>query len=65
MPRMKHFILQESPSPRRAWIEILSALLIHETVVGRPPHGGRGLKYSPEMYRRYDTYVALPTEGVD
>ena len=35
-----------SPSSRRAWIEILSALLLMSSSSSRPPRGGRGLKYS-------------------
>ena len=34
-----------SPSPRRAWIEIRSIRWALPTATGRPPHGGRGLKY--------------------
>ena len=32
---------------------------------GRPPHGGRGLKYAILCTNTEFTDVALPTEGVD
>ena len=55
----------ESPSPRRAWIEIGISGETEPLKQRRPPHGGRGLKsdrVSPcELFAR----VALPTEGVD
>ena len=35
---------RRSPSPRRAWIEILLAASASHAVRSRPPHGGRGLK---------------------
>ena len=31
-----------SPSPRRAWIEIVAVPSSTRSVLGRPPHGGRG-----------------------
>ena len=34
-----------SPSPRRAWIEISAGATACRRPYGRPPHGGRGLKY--------------------
>ena len=34
-----------SPSSRRAWIEIIVRILTVNPGLGRPPHGGRGLKY--------------------
>ena len=36
-----------SPSPRRAWIEIQLQCKAVKKLFGRPPHGGRGLKYFP------------------
>ena len=33
-----------SPSPRRAWMEIIAIVIMSIVIVGRPPHGGRGLK---------------------
>ena len=54
-----------SPSPRRAWIEILFDLLSIYSKHGRPPHGGRGLKYIKRLVVQRDIFVALPTEGVD
>ena len=41
-----------SPSPRRAWIEILLPSLSARAVGGRPPHGGRGLKLLPQGQQR-------------
>ena len=32
----------ESPSSRRAWIEIVGSVRQKETSSRRPPHGGRG-----------------------
>ena len=32
----------QSPSSRRAWIEIVNVCLVVCTAVGRPPRGGRG-----------------------
>ena len=34
-----------SPPARGAWIEITAPLLQARAACGRPPHGGRGLKY--------------------
>ena len=34
-----------SSSPRRAWIEISKRALVKHLLGGRPPHGGRGLKW--------------------
>ena len=57
----------ESPSPRRAWIEMLLQSLGGDTAkAGRPPHGGRGLKFAPARDKsKHRLIVALPTEGVD
>ena len=35
----------QSPSPRRAWIEMLITPRTAVKFLCRPPHGGRGLKY--------------------
>ena len=35
----------QSPSPRRAWIEISRPNRDDDWCTCRPPHGGRGLKY--------------------
>ena len=58
-------IHEESPSPRRAWIEIppLRRFSIYER--SRPPHGGRGLKLLLSTLAAHNRRVALPTEGVD
>ena len=36
--------VHSSPSPRRAWIEIVAFPICFFAAVSRPPHGGRGLK---------------------
>ena len=36
-----------------------------ERVKGRPPHGGRGLKFRAYLNGEFLRRVALPTEGVD
>ncbi len=55
-----------SPSARRAWIEIANDPDTEEEVLyGRPPHGGRGLKYGYDFDKENRSYVALRTEGVD
>ena len=36
----------KSPPARGAWIEIPTALFLQALLVSRPPHGGRGLKYT-------------------
>ena len=33
---------RQSPSSRRAWIEIDLSLYVYDEVFGRPPRGGRG-----------------------
>ena len=35
---------KQSPSPRRAWIEIRQLKIPRNSYLRRPPHGGRGLK---------------------
>ena len=44
LPRRLLRLGLESPSPRRAWIEIEAKVLGVTATPGRPPHGGRGLK---------------------
>ena len=58
-------IVAGSPSPRRAWIEILSNIASGIGSVCRPPHGGRGLKSYLILLKIFTASVALPTEGVD
>ena len=42
-----------SPPARGAWIEILWLRNCQNSRTGRPPHGGRGLKYAlPEVWRK-------------
>ena len=45
--------LSTSPSPRRAWIEILWRISLFCPLGSRPPHGGRGLKYLQRLWKRF------------
>ena len=55
----------QSPPARGAWIEISDGSGMLKYPVGRPPHGGRGLKYDPHARHSHDTTVAPRTGGVD
>ncbi len=48
-----------SPSSRRAWIEILAMAPFTAYLRGRPPRGGRGLKYIPPVL--FDDWDASPS----
>ena len=54
-----------SLSLRRAWIEILDALLATAHNRGRSPYGERGLKYAVRRPGLAPVRVALLTESVD
>ena len=55
----------ESPSSRRAWIEICTRICQNLERVGRPPRGGRGLKFADLVLVVASVFVALLAEGVD
>ena len=46
---------------RGAWIEILLLEKFYHRTQSRTPSGVRGLKYTPKMYSRYDTYGRTPS----
>ena len=48
-----------SPSPWRAWIEIQVRKRLTRPLMGRPPRGGRGLKY--QEYILFGIRTASPS----
>ena len=54
-----------SPPARGAWIEIFFRQKQGTQLGGRPPHGGRGLKYSRQGIKDFIYAVAPRTGGVD
>ena len=54
-----------SPSTRREWIEIPESWIACADVVGLPPRGGSGLKYSNPQMKKWRRRVSLHAEGVD
>ena len=54
----------ESPSPRRAWIEILRRELTHESLKSPSPRRA-WIEMLTESVLYHSKRVALPTEGVD
>ena len=51
-----------SPPTRGAWIEIMIVIFRPKGGEGRPPHGGRGLKYNVRQHTR-ETLKSPPTRG--
>ena len=54
-----------SPPSRGAWIEIVLRQVGRTARACRPPRGGRGLKFRPELERRAHGVVAPLAGGVD
>ena len=56
---------QESPPSRGAWIEMEELTQRRALLQGRPPRGGRGLKYLGMVYIERGYVVAPLAGGVD
>ena len=54
----------KSPPARGAWIEIERITAPSPSVKRRPPHGGRGLKFT-SVRKKWNVIVAPRTGGVD
>ena len=59
------YLKGESPPTRGAWIEISDVETVIRANEGRPPHGGRGLKYIADPVIGPHQVVAPHTGGVD
>ena len=56
---------EQSPPSRGAWIEIMKLYHASKLALGRPPRGGRGLKFSIRPYSAMFKGVAPLAGGVD
>ena len=56
---------QQSPSPRRAWIEIPKEGFFFRRAYGSPSPRRAWIEITKRTSKSIETTVALPTEGVD